>query len=85
MTGQTDLNLMTPLEIADAMKLEVKGRAKRIRAVYELTRSRARRPLPVIKIGRLIRFDRAAVQAWLAEGMRNPPLNASRPPSNSTT
>lgn len=36
--------------------------------VYELTRRRNRRPLPVLRVGKFLRFRWSQIEAWLVEG-----------------
>jgi excisionase family DNA binding protein len=36
--------------------------------VYELTRRRSRRPLPVLRAGKFLRFRWSQIEAWLVEG-----------------
>ena len=57
MEGQS-LEILTPEEVAAFLRVPKSW-------VYEKTRERQRNPLPVFKIGRYLRFDRAAVIAWL--------------------
>jgi excisionase family DNA binding protein len=57
MEGQP-LEILTPEEVAAFLRVPKSW-------VYEKTRERQRNPLPVFKIGRYLRFDRAAVIAWL--------------------
>jgi excisionase family DNA binding protein len=33
--------------------------------VYELTRRRSRRPLPVLRVGKFLRFRWSEIEAWL--------------------
>ena len=45
--------LWTPADVRAFLRLESEG------AIYELTRPRARRPLPHYRVGRYLRFRRA--------------------------
>lgn len=36
--------------------------------IYELTRARAKRRLPVIRVGKYLRFRSSSVDRWLREG-----------------
>ena len=50
---------------------EVAARLKTSRRwVYEKTRRRSQNPLPVIRIGRYLRFDWTSVSAWLRQQER---------------
>lgn len=57
--------ILTPDEVKAMLKLSSR------RAVYELTRVRARvthtKPIPVIRIGSMLRFRKADVLTWLDE------------------
>jgi hypothetical protein len=48
----------TPGDVASFLKLD---NAKKI---YELTRTRSKKPLPVHKVGKESRFSKNEVQAW---------------------
>jgi hypothetical protein len=52
------------------LTLEQIGRVlqKPIKQVYEMSRSRARRPLPVFRAGRSIASTWTKIQAWIDEG-----------------
>jgi len=39
--------------------------------IYELTRKRSRRPLPVLRVGKYLRFRWSEVEAWLDESREN--------------
>jgi len=39
--------------------------------IYELTRKRSRRPLPVLRVGKYLRFRWSEVEAWLDEGRQS--------------
>jgi excisionase family DNA binding protein len=56
----TPLEILTPEEVAARLRIDPT-------TVYELTRQRCRHPLPVHKIGKVLRFDWAEVQAWFAD------------------
>ena len=52
--------------------LTIEQVAKRLQlrpsTVYELTRRRNRRPLPVLRAGKFLRFRWSQIEAWLVEG-----------------
>lgn len=50
--------ILTPTEAAELLRVPLSW-------IYEKSRRRQRNPLPVFRIGRYIRFSRAAVLAWL--------------------
>ncbi|MFZ0333782.1 MAG: helix-turn-helix domain-containing protein [Candidatus Acidiferrales bacterium] len=50
--------ILTPQELADRLKVPVSW-------IYEKTRSRSRDPLPVIRLGRYMRFDWLDVAEWI--------------------
>jgi excisionase family DNA binding protein len=56
--------ILTPEDAADLLRLEPSQ-------LYELTRNRARsrhsKPIPVCKVGKLLRFRRSSILAWLAD------------------
>jgi excisionase family DNA binding protein len=52
--------LLTPEELAGRLKVPKSW-------VYEKTRSRSRDPLPVLRIGRYMRFHWPDVAEWLAK------------------
>jgi excisionase family DNA binding protein len=52
------LEILTPVEVAELLRVPLSF-------VYAKTRSNQRNPLPVYKIGRYVRFEKAAVLAWL--------------------
>ena len=52
------LQILTLVEIADRLKVSQ-------RWVYEKTRNRCQDPLPVIRIGRYLRFNWLDVSVWL--------------------
>jgi hypothetical protein len=63
--------VLTPVELGRLLKLPAKNDEELTQKVYELTRRRAARPLPSVKVGKLIRFYWSDVDRWLREGMRN--------------
>jgi excisionase family DNA binding protein len=56
--------ILTPEDAAELLRLEPSQ-------LYELTRTRARsrhkKPIPRIKVGKFIRFRRSSLLAWLSE------------------
>jgi excisionase family DNA binding protein len=62
--------ILTPEEVATILRVKPSW-------VHEKTRSRTRNPLPVLRIGRYIRFRRADVNAWL-DRMGAPEKKGSR-------
>ncbi len=50
--------ILTPLELCARLKVSE-------RWVYEKSRRRCKNPLPVIHIGRYLRFDWSEITAWL--------------------
>jgi len=59
----SEVEILTPEEVAERLKI-------RPRTVYELTRSRCRRPLPFHKTGKVLRFNWPEVLAWFLEAGR---------------
>lgn len=55
--------ILTPEQVAE--RLQIKPRT-----VYELTRRRSARPLPVLKVGKYLRFRWSEIEQWLNEGRR---------------
>ena len=53
-------DILTPAEVAAKLKVPETW-------VFEKTRRRCRNPIPVIRLGRYVRFNWNDVQAWLAE------------------
>ncbi len=51
-------DILTPEELASRLKVPDSW-------VYEKTRGRCRNPIPCLRLGRYVRFDWAAVAAWL--------------------
>jgi len=62
--------VLTPVEVGRRLKLPAENDEELTQKVYELTRRRAARPLPSIRVGKLIRFYWSEVDRWLREGMR---------------
>jgi hypothetical protein len=62
--------VLTPVEVGRRLKLPASNDDELTQKVYELTRRRAARPLPSIKVGKLIRFYWSEVDRWLREGLR---------------
>ena len=62
--------VLTPVEVGRRLKLPAHNDEELTQKVYELTRRRAARPLPSIKVGKLIRFYWSEVDRWLREGLR---------------
>ncbi len=62
----------SPLDPSQILTLdEVAGRLKVSRRfVYEKTRRRSPNPIPVIRIGKYLRFDWISVSAWLRQQER---------------
>jgi excisionase family DNA binding protein len=56
-------DLLTLQEVADRLKFTT-------RQVYELTRARSKRPLPMMRAGKHLRFSWASVSEWLHAGAR---------------
>ncbi len=56
--------ILTPEQVAE--RLQIKPRT-----VYELTRRRSARPLPVLKVGKYLRFRWSEIEQWLNEGRRD--------------
>jgi excisionase family DNA binding protein len=52
------MDLLTPDEVANILKIKPES-------VYELTRKRAKTPLPFLRVAGKLRFSREAVQQWL--------------------
>lgn len=50
--------ILTPEEVADILRIKPT-------AVYELTRKRAKTPLPSVRIAGKLRFTREAISQWL--------------------
>ena len=56
-------DILTLQEVADRLKFST-------RQVYELTRQRAKRPLPMYRAGKRLLFNWLDVSTWLREGSR---------------
>ena len=54
-------NILTPESLAARLQVSE-------RWIYEKSRSRNRNPLPVLRLGRYLRFDWLQVSAWLQNG-----------------
>jgi excisionase family DNA binding protein len=61
--------ILTPDEVAARLKVAKK-------TVYEMTRSRARHPLPVHKAGKFLRFDWNEIVVWFAEQRKQQAVQA---------
>jgi excisionase family DNA binding protein len=57
---ETPEAILTLQEAADWLKL-------RPQQLYELTRRRCQRPLPYLKVGKVLRFRLSAIDAWLTQ------------------
>mgnify|MGYP000955541012 CR=1 FL=1 len=57
--------LLTPEDIVSSLNLPTG-----VQGVYELSRARARDPLPVLKIGKYLRVRRADFDSWLERQRR---------------
>jgi excisionase family DNA binding protein len=57
------IQILTLKEVAERLKVSE-------RFIYEKTRRRSQNPLPVIRIGRYLRFDWTSVSAWLRQQER---------------
>jgi hypothetical protein len=53
-------NILTPESLAARLQVSE-------RWIYEKSRSRNKNPLPVLRLGRYLRFDWLAVSAWMRE------------------
>jgi predicted DNA-binding transcriptional regulator AlpA len=53
-------SILTPEELAARLKVSP-------RWIYEKSRRRNQNPLPVLRLGRYLRFDWLAVSAWMRE------------------
>ena len=58
-----DEGLMTPAELANMLRVPVSW-------VYAQTRGRSKAGLPFVKMGRYVRFDRAAVRKFITGNAR---------------
>ncbi len=59
------MEILTPAEVAARLRVPESW-------VYEKTRARCRKPIPTMRLGRYVRFDWAAVLAWLGDGAGAP-------------
>ena len=64
-------DILTPQQLADRLQVKVGW-------VYEKMRPRQPHPLPVIKMGRYLRFSWPAVSAWLESLQRDTPQPVRR-------
>ncbi len=55
--------ILTPEQVAERLQIKAS-------TVYELTRRRSVRPMPVLKVGKYLRFRWSEVEQWLDEGRR---------------
>ncbi len=55
--------ILTIEDVAQRLRIEP-------RTVYELTRRRARRPLPVLRVGKFLRFRWSHIEKWLDESLK---------------
>jgi len=61
--NEWDHNLMTVAEAAQVLNVPISW-------VYDRTRKRGKERIPHIKLGKYLRFEIAAVRAWL-DGLKN--------------
>jgi len=54
--------ILTKEDVAQRLRVEP-------RTVYELTRRRAKRPLPVLRVGKYLRFKWSLIEKWLDESL----------------
>jgi excisionase family DNA binding protein len=57
---QSSEPILTIEQVAERLQLKPS-------TVYELTRRRSRRPLPVLRVGKFLRFRRSEIEAWLVQ------------------
>jgi excisionase family DNA binding protein len=55
---QSSEPILTIEQVAERLQLKPS-------TVYELTRRRSRRPLPVLRVGKFLRFRWSEIEAWL--------------------
>lgn len=55
--------VLTPEQVAE--RLQIKAQT-----IYQLTRRRSLRPMPVLKVGKYLRFRWSDIERWLDEGRR---------------
>jgi excisionase family DNA binding protein len=55
--------ILTIEDVAQRLRIEP-------RTVYELTRKRAKRPLPVLRVGKFLRFRWSHIEKWLDESLK---------------
>jgi excisionase family DNA binding protein len=54
--------ILTKEDVAQRLRVEP-------RTVYELTRRRAKRPMPVLRVGKYLRFKWSLIEKWLDESL----------------
>jgi len=57
---QSSEPILTIEQVADRLQLKTS-------TIYELTRRRNRRPLPVLRTGKFLRFRWSEIEAWLVQ------------------
>lgn len=57
---QSSEPILTIEQVAERLQLKPS-------TVYELTRRRSRRPLPVLRVGKFLRFRWSEIEAWLIQ------------------
>jgi predicted DNA-binding transcriptional regulator AlpA len=72
MESQSSTSVLSPADILTPQELAARLKVKP-GWIYEKMRPRQPNPLPVIKMGRFLRFSWPAVAAWLAAQQRNMP------------
>ena len=55
--------ILTIEDVAQRLRIEP-------RTVYELIRKRAKRPLPVLRVGKFLRFRWSHIETWLDESLK---------------
>jgi excisionase family DNA binding protein len=61
-TSPTFEPILTKEDVAQRLRVEP-------RTVYELTRRRAKRPMPVLRVGKYLRFKWSLIEKWLDESL----------------
>jgi excisionase family DNA binding protein len=56
--------ILTKEQVAERLQIKAS-------TVYELARRRSARPMPVLKVGKYLRFRWSEIEQWLNEGRRN--------------
>ena len=56
--------ILTMEDVAQRLRIEPGS-------VYELTRRRCARPLPVFRVGKFLRFRWSEIEKWIVDGRRN--------------